>query len=392
MENDDLPLPKPDRRIFNTQQNSYQNLESENDNYNFEYNDPSKKTHKKSDLKESKLSIMSTAQIKQIEDMRQKILSYKLLSEKTIYMNSLQNNPKLKKCNLIFFGPPGAGKTSFIKSIYKALYNKSRIPNQDINNLLIKNKNYKEKTLLFSQYKIMKESNNNSGLMICDIRDKFKIYENNKNKININEYKNTINSYDNQTQKTEGSNPNYNIISTNPKALSEFWEKSCDLFPKEIFREDIGLGNIRSLPHAVIFIFDGRNDNLLNKSDLAFYQNLISISKNKGYKDVHVVLSRYDEFEKKIWQKNKELSEGEIHSEINKLKNIKIENIISLLGVNWSNVHFLENYHFDEEIDNIPEIDYNILKTLLDIINSAELFILDKIARTPICYGLCSMK
>ena len=93
-----------------------------------------------------------------------------------------------------------------------------------------------------------------------------------------------------------------------------------------------------------------------------------------------------------LWQKNKELSEGEIHSEINKLKNIKIENIISLLGVNWSNVHFLENYHFDEEIDNIPEIDYNILKTLLDIINSAELFILDKIARTPICYGLCSMK
>ena len=142
----------------------------------------------------------------------------------------------------------------------------------------------------------------------------------------------------------------------------------------------------------MIFIFDGRNDNLLNKADLAFYQNLISISKNKGYKDVHVVLSRYDEFEKKIWQKNKELSEGEIHSEINKLKNIKIENIISLLGVNWSNVHFLENYHFDEEIDNIPEIDYNILKTLLDIINSAELFILDKIARTPICYGLCSMK
>ena len=117
MENDDLPLPKPDRRIFNIQQNSYQNLDSENDNYNYEYNDSSKKTHKKSDLKESKLSIMSTAQIKQIEDMRQKILSYKLLSEKTIYMSSLQNNPKLKKCNLIFFGPPGAGKTSFIKSI-----------------------------------------------------------------------------------------------------------------------------------------------------------------------------------------------------------------------------------------------------------------------------------
>ena len=179
----------------------------------------------------------------------------------------------------------------------------------------------------------------------------------------------------------------------NPTALLEFWQKSFDSFPKEIFNEEIGLGNIRSIPHVVVFIFDGRRENLLNKEDLIFYKNLINISKNKGYKDVHIVLSRYDEFENKILEKNKDLIEGEIHSEINKLKNIKIEKIISLLGVNWSNIHFLENYHFDEEeCDNIPEIDYKILKTLLDIINSAELFILEKMARTPMCYGLCSMK
>ena len=85
-------------------------------------------------------------------------------------------------------------------------------------------------------------------------------------------------------------------------------------------------------------------------------------------------------------------TEGEIHSEINKLKNIKIEKVISLLGVNWSNVHFIENYHSDEQIENIPSIDYNILKTLLDIINSAELFILDKTVKVPSCYGFCSLK
>ena len=90
----------------------------------------------------------------------------------------------------------------------------------------------------------------------------------------------------------------------------------------------------------------------------------------------------------------KNINEGEIHSEINKLKNIKIENVISLLGVNWSNVHFIENYHFNEqnENENIPSIDYNILKTLLDIINSAELFILDKTIKVPLCYGFCSIK
>ena len=95
---------------------------------------------------------------------------------------------------------------------------------------------------------------------------------------------------------------------------------------------------------------------------------------------------------KKIVEKYNNLNEGEMHSEINKLKNIKIEKVISLLGVKWSNVHFIENYHSQEQIENSPGIDFNILKTLLDIINSAELFILDKLAKVPMCYGLCSMK
>ena len=94
-----------------------QNTENSNQNNIYRHTEES---HKISDLKESKLSIMSTAQIMQTEDMRQKILSYKLLSEKTIYMNALQNDPKLKKCNIIFFGPSKAGKTSFIKSLNKA--------------------------------------------------------------------------------------------------------------------------------------------------------------------------------------------------------------------------------------------------------------------------------
>ena len=47
-----------------------------------------------------------------------------------------------------------------------------------------------------------------------------------------------------------------------------------------------------------------------------------------------------DLFEKKILEKN--LTEGEMLGEINKLKNIKIEKVISLFGVNWSNVHFIE--------------------------------------------------
>ena len=371
MEND-LPLPMPDRRIFSTENNLIQNTEISNSNYNNIIKDET--NNKTQDLKESKISIMSNAQIMQIEDMRQKILSYKLLSEKTIYMNSLQNDPKLKKCNLIFFGPSKAGKTSFIKSIYKALFNTVNIPNSNISKIVVRNKNSDDKTLLFNQYKIIKESNKNSGLMILDSRDSLKIYNANNNNINNN------------------TNSNCQIIKIKPEALLEFWQKNLQNFPKELFREEIGLGNIRSIPHAVVFLFDGKADKIINEEKLNFYKDLIDCSKNKGYKDVHVVLTGYDEFEKKIVEKNPNLNEGEMHSEINKLKNIKIEKVISLLGVNWSNVHFIENYHSQGEIENSPGIDYNILKTLLDIINSAELFILDKLAKVPMCYGLCSMK
>ena len=352
MENN-LPLPMPDRRVFTSETNSMINTEIGNPNYLFS-DESSKKSPKKEDLKESKLSLMSTAQIMQIEDMRQKILSYKLLSEKTMYMNSFQNDPKLKKCNLILFGPSGVGKTSFIKSIYKALFNTRKIPNEKISKLIARNKNHEEKKILFNQYQIINESNANSGLIFCDARDTAKI--------------------------------------NNSSYLIEFWEKSFDYFPKELFKEEIGLGNVRSIPHGVIFIFDGTKEKILNEENLNFYQNLINISKGKGYKDVHIVLTGFDKFEKKILENNEGGTEGEIHSEINKLKNIKIEKVISLLGVNWSNVHFIENYHSDEQIENIPSIDYNILKTLLDIINSAELFILDKTVKVPSCYGFCSLK
>ena len=380
---DDLPLPMPDRRLFTQENNYIQQTETSNQNSNYLFSDQSQfNSQKKSDMKESKLLIISQAQIMQTEDMRQKILSYKLLSEKTMYMNSLQNDPKLKKCNLLFFGPSGAGKTSFIKSIYKALFNTSIIPNNNINKLVVSNKNDEKKTLLFNQYQIIKESNKNTGLIVCDTRDSLKIYNNNY----LIHHKNSF--YDDIDSNKDNKN---NILNMNPKALLEFWEKNFEFFPKEIFREEIGSGNIRSLPHAVVFIFDGRNENIVNIEDLNFYKSLIDMSKTKGYKDIHVVLTRLDELEKKILEKYLDMNEGEIHSEINKLKNIKMEKVISLLGVNWSNVHFIENYNENQK-ENSPEIDYNILKTLLDIINSAELFILEKIAKIPMCYGFCSMK
>ena len=113
------------------------------------------------------------------------------------------------------------------------------------------------------------------------------------------------------------------------------------------------------------------------------------ISKEKGYKDIHVILTKLDEFEKKIWERNKNLTENEIYNKLKVMKDIKIEKVISILGVNRSNVHFIENYHLNKQNKNSVEIDYNILKTIVDILYSSELFIIDKMNRKTECFGFC---
>ena len=85
---------------------------------------------------------------------------------------------------------------------------------------------------------------------------------------------------------------------------------------------------------------------------------------------------------------------------MNLIKDEKIEKVIDILGVNRANIHFIENYHDDEnendddEVDyknnkNNLEIDYHILKTLSDIVNSSELFISYYINQKQTCLAGC---
>ena len=368
----DLPLPLPDRRtLLNIQDQN--NKDSNFNKYQKQKISQTDVNNKNTILSESQEgSSLSIVKLKQIEDMRQKILNYKLLTEKTIYFNSSPSS-KINQCNVILLGPSGSGKSSFIKSLYRALYNSPNLPPEAMSKLKIKDVHHNEGTLNFTKLHLVEETKNSSGILLCDTRGHVNMNENEKEQFKIildGRVKDGV-FIEQRTQR-------------DPFALWEFWKKSSELFPNEILNtEDPTLS---SMPHAVVFFFDGSTDEVVQSEDAQFYKELVYLSKRKGYNNIQIVLSRIDVFENKFYERNKNISQSEINMKLNKSKDIQIERVIQALGVSRSNIHFLENYHVEGQINNSVEIDYHILKTMMDILNSAELFIMSYMAQKETCF------
>jgi GTPase SAR1 family protein len=292
-----------------------------------------------------------------------------------MFLTSNSSNFFIHKCNIILFGPSGSGKSSFIKSMYRALYNSPILPPDAMKKLIIKDTFHNEGTLCFSRLHLKEENNNSSGLILCDTRGHIKMNDNEKEQFKIlldGNVKDGI-LIEQRTQR-------------NPLALWEFWKKDSELFPTEIFNaEEPG---IDSIPHAIVFVFDGSSDDVIQKEDETFYKELVNISKRKGYESIHIILTRIDIFEKLINERNKSLPSSERSSKVNTLKDEKIEKVIDVLGVHRSNIHFIENYH-SEIKENSYEIDYSLLKTMCDIINACELYILYYMNKNESCFATC---
>ena len=370
----DLPLPLPDRRtLLNLyDKNSNSSYLSNNQIHSIEQDETKNKNTILSESQEG--SSLSIVKLKQIEDMRQKILNYKLLSEKTIYFSQSPSS-KINQCNVILLGPSGSGKSSFIKSLYRALYNSPNLPPDAMTKLKIKDVHHNEGTLNFTKLHLVEETKNSSGILLCDTRGHVNMNENEKEQFKIildGKVKDGV--FIQQRNKR------------NPFALWEFWKKSSELFPNEILNEEES--NINSIPHAVVFFFDGSTDEVVQSEDNKFYKELVYLSKRKGYNNIQIVLSRIDVFENKFYARNKNISNSEKNIKLNKSKDIQIERVIQALGVNRSNIHFLENYHNEGQINNSLEIDYHILRTLMDILYSAEIFIMSYMAQKETCFCL----
>ena len=368
----DLPLPLPDRRTLGNSMN--QNFDPTNVNKFSKDNNKINDNQNNNKLTDSiEANSLSLVKLKQIEDMRQKILNYNLLTEKTIFFSSSPGSSKINRCNVILFGPSGSGKSSFIKSLYRALYNSPILPPDASNKLKIKSRYHNEGTLNFTQLHLVEETDNSSGIILCDTRGHFKMNENEKEQFKI--------ILDGKVRDGMRIEQREN---RDPFALWEFWKKSSELFPNEIINPEEP--NMSSIPHAVVFIFDGSSDQIVQEEDEKFYKELIVLCKRKGYSSVHVILTRIDVFEKMIFNRNKNISEIERNTKLNKKKDEKIEEVIQTLGVNRSNIHFLENYHLEGQEKNSVEIDYHILKTMIDILNSAELFMMSYMTQKETCF------
>ena len=368
----DLPLPLPDRRTLGNSMN--QNFDPTNVNKFSKDSNKINDNQNNNKLTDSiEATSLSLVKLKQIEDMRQKILTYNLLTEKTIFFSSSPGSSKINRCNVILFGPSGSGKSSFIKSLYRALYNSPILPPDASNKLKIKSRYHNEGTLNFTRLHLVEETDNSSGIILCDTRGHFKMNENEKEQFKI---------------ILDGKVRDGMLIeqreNRDPFALWEFWKKSSELFPNEIINPEEP--NMSSIPHAVVFIFDGSSDQIVQEEDEKFYKELIVLCKRKGYSSVHVILTRIDVFEKMIFNRNKNISEIERNTKLNKKKDEKIEEVIQTLGVNRSNIHFLENYHLEGQEKNSVEIDYHILKTMIDILNSAELFMMSYMTQKETCF------
>ena len=370
----DLPIPLPDRRTLINLSKQGNNTKDKNNMYKktIEQVEQNKNTIISESQEGGSLSIVK---LKQIEDMRQKILNYKLLTEQSIFFTS-SSSSIINRCNIILLGPSGSGKSSFIKSLYRSIYNSPNLPPEALTKLKIKDVHHNEGTLNFTKLHLVEETKNSSGILLCDTRGHVNMNENEKEQFKI-----ILDGRVKDGVRIEQRNKR------DPFALWEFWKKSSELFPNEILIS--AEPTISTIPHAVVFFFDGSTEEVVQSEDVEFYKELVYLSKRRGYNNIQVVLTRIDIFENKFMERNKNISQSDKNMKLNKLKDIQIERVIQALGVNRSNVHFLENYHTEGQEKNSIEIDYHILKTMIDILNSAELFIMSYMTQreTFFCFG-----
>ena len=92
---------------------------------------------------------------KQIENIQEQIQNYQVLPARNTAKYNYDDVPT--HIDILLFGPAGAGKTSLIKTFYRSLHHKDKLPKEVADLLTVKSRDRNEGTTEFTKIVIKPE-------------------------------------------------------------------------------------------------------------------------------------------------------------------------------------------------------------------------------------------
>jgi len=280
--------------------------------------------------------------------------------------------------DILVFGPSGSGKSSLIRTFYRALHKVQHVPGDFAERIIVKDTAMNEGTLKYVSAVIKPAKLDHRGgvvssaIMCHDTRGHIWMDEREQKQLGIMMDGNVKDGALVQQR-------NYRYA----RLLWEFWRKDVDLFPPEILNRR---GGIQTKPHAILFVFDGFMEEIPDgEEETRFYREIIQMSRAKGYHHPQVVLTRIDRVEESLAKDGPaDLAEQELR--LRQVLDKKIEDVVLKLEVPRTSVHFIENYHSGTgsivEGRNVS-VDFHALKILTQCCSNADAFVAASLHTMP---------
>ncbi len=180
-------------------------------------------------------------------------------------------------CEIICFGPSGSGKSSLIRTLYCALHQVKKLPEEYERILTVKGKSQNEGTVHFTRVTLKGETDlagtaagspdKSSSIRISDTRGQIWMDHKEQKQIDL-----IIQGKVKNLTKVEQRTYRYAHL------LWEFWKKDTDLFPRDIYTKSSP--SLKTRPHCVLFVFDGSMDEIPNGvEETAFFREVLDLCK-----------------------------------------------------------------------------------------------------------------
>ncbi|CDW88736.1 UNKNOWN [Stylonychia lemnae] len=355
---------------------------------------------------------------KQIQDLRDRINNYKVLAHLRESGAGISSRDLPDHADIIIFGPTGSGKSSLIRTFYRALHNTKELGDDIQEKLSIKQKDENEGTTEFTAVVIKKQTKideeykknqirittGNQTINDDEFEEQYRKIRNKGKRSKDTELSSKIIAHDTRGQiwmderemrqlhilikgkvkdKTKVEQRNYRYA----YLLWEFWKRDQDLFPNTILQKG---KSIKRKPHSLIFVFDGSMDEIPNgEEETKFYKDIIQMARRRKYVYPQIVLTCVDKIEDKLVEEE-ELKTGqqldffEKEQKLREIMDYKEEKVVLNLGIQRSSVHFIENYKTKDEEQKI-RIDYKALRLLHECVQQSDSYIQSNIQEKNKC-------